>query len=214
MDIGIIGGADGPTAVFVTASFPDVFFFTALGIMAFFYAIYFAKMLAQKRRGIQTRQLGKRKEKSLRRVEMLLSAATGSIVLVQLISMISDWSMLPGAARVVGGIIGLAGDLLFLAAVVQMKDSWRAGIPAEDKTALVTEGIFRYSRNPAFLGFDLMYIGMLLLYFNPLLLVFTLWTVIMLHLQILQEEKFLAETFGEEYAAYKERTGRYIGRKK
>ena len=37
----------------------------ALFVLAVFYGIYFAKMLAQKRRGIQTRQIGKRKEKSI-----------------------------------------------------------------------------------------------------------------------------------------------------
>ncbi len=43
-----------------------------------------------------------------------------------------------------------------------MKDSWRAGIPDSDKTELVTTGIYKYSRNPAFLGFDLQYMGVLL----------------------------------------------------
>ena len=36
----------------------------ALLVLAVFYGIYFAKMLAQKRCGIQTRQLGRRKEKT------------------------------------------------------------------------------------------------------------------------------------------------------
>ena len=43
-----------------------------------------------------------------------------------------------------------------------MRDFWRAGIPETDKTELVTEGIYQISRNPAFLGFDLLYIGILL----------------------------------------------------
>ena len=43
-----------------------------------------------------------------------------------------------------------------------MRDFWRAGISETDKTELVTEGIYQISRNPAFLGFDLLYIGILL----------------------------------------------------
>ena len=54
-----------------------------------------------------------------------------------------------------------------------MKDSWQAGIPDKDKTELVTTGIYRFSRNPAFLGFDLMYVGALLLYGNLLTLGFS-----------------------------------------
>ena len=48
----------------------------ALLVLAVFYGIYFAKMLAQKRRGIQTRQIGRRKEKDIHTVELLMSAAT------------------------------------------------------------------------------------------------------------------------------------------
>ena len=47
----------------------------ALIVLAAFYGIYFGKMLAQRRRGIQTRQIGRRKEKGVYRVEMLMSAS-------------------------------------------------------------------------------------------------------------------------------------------
>ena len=45
-------------------------------VLAVFYGIYFAKMLAQKRRGIQTRQIGRRREKDIHTVEVLMSLAT------------------------------------------------------------------------------------------------------------------------------------------
>ena len=211
MDFAVIGGADRPTVIFISGGSP--FFLAALAVLAFFYAIYFAKMFAQKKRGIRTRQLGKRREKDLRAVEILLSIATFSIVPIQLLSMVFGWSLLPGAIRIVGAIMGLIGDMVFLIAVLHMRDSWRAGIPAEDKTELVSDGIYKFSRNPAFLGFDLMYTGILLMYFNPVLLLFTVWAVVMLHLQILQEEKFLQTTFGQAYMYYKKHTARYLGRR-
>ena len=103
---------------------------------------------------------------------------------------------------------------MFLLAVVTMRDSWRAGIPSsEEKTTLISDGIYKYSRNPAFLGFDLMYIGILLAYFNAALFVLTMLTVLALHLQILQEEKYLSDTFGEAYMEYKKHTSRYLGRR-
>jgi len=37
---------------------------------------------------------------------------------------------------------------------------------------------------------------------------------VMLHLQILQEEKFLTATFGGAYTAYRKKVFRYLGRKK
>lgn len=185
----------------------------ALVVLIFFYGVYFSKMLMQKRQGIKTHQIGRRKEKQLHRVESLMGIATLVLPAVQILSVILDWSLLPASVRFTGFCIGMLGDAIFLIAVVKMKDSWRAGIPDKDKTELVTTGIYKFSRNPAFLGFDFMYAGLLLMFFNPLTAVFTAFAVIMLHLQILQEEKYLADTFGEKYLEYKKHVFRYLGRK-
>ena len=186
----------------------------ALAILLLFYGIYFTKQLAQKRRGIQTRQMGRRKEKDLHRVEVLMAAATGLIVPVQLLSIGFQWSCLPGGVRALGAVLGLVGDGIFLVAVLTMRDSWRAGIPETDRTEFVSTGIYRYSRNPAFLGFDPMYLGILLLFFNLPLLLFTLWAMVMLHLQILQEERYLPTVFGTAYATYQKQVCRYLGRRR
>ena len=182
-------------------------------VLAVFYGIYFGKVLAQKRRGIQTRQIGHRKEKSIHTVEVLMSAATLGAPMVQLMSIAFGWSHLPAGARFTGFLMGLLGDGIFLLSVLCMKDSWRAGIPDKDKTELVTTGIYRYSSNPAFLGFDLMYIGVLLLYGNLLTLGFSLFAMVMLHLQILQEERYLVHAFGAPYQEYCRQVFRYLGRK-
>ena len=194
----MIGGTDGPTAVFLAGKLGDLFILMAFVTMLLFYGIYFAKKIAQKRKGIQTTQLGRGKEKSVRTIEIIMSAATLLIVPVELASIAFGWNIMPLSVRIAGIVLGLAGDLVFLVAVLTMKDSWRAGIPETDKTEFVSQGIYQYSRNPAFLGFDLMYIGILLMYFNWLLLLFTIWVIVMLHLQILQEEKYLGTAFGEE----------------
>ena len=187
--------------------------FLAVLVLAVFYGIYFAKMFAQTRRGIKTHQSGMRKEKTLHRVETLMSAATLGIVLAQLLSIAANWSFLTYGARFTGFVTGLSGDAVFLSAVLCMKDSWRAGIPGKDKTKIVTEGVYKFSRNPTFLGFDLMYIGVFLMYANVLTGFFTVFAVLMLHLQILQEEKYMLSEFGEEYADYKKHVCRYLGRR-
>lgn len=94
-----------------------------------------------------------------------------------------------------------------------MKDSWRAGIPDKDKTELITTGIYKYSRNPAFLDFDFMYIGVLLMYFNFLNAFFSLFATAMLYFRILREERCLKETFGKPYVEYCRRVFRYFGRR-
>ena len=183
----------------------------ALFVLAVFYGIYFVKMLAQKRRGIRTLQIRQRKEKSIQTVELLMSIATLGVVIAQLVSILFGWSCLPTNARFTGFCTGMLGDVIFLLSVLCMKDSWRAGIPDQEHTELVTSGIYRFSRNPAFLGFDFMYIGVMLMYCNLLTVPLTVFAIVMLHLQILQEERYLDETFGEAYREYKRHTFRYLG---
>ena len=190
-----------------------IYTWMALLVLAIFYGIYFTKMYLQKRQGIRTHQIGRRKEKGLHTVETFMSVATLAIVIVQLISVMAGWNYMPQSIRYAGFGIGIVGDLIFLISVHCMRDSWRAGIPDQDKTKLVTEGIYAYSRNPAFLGFDLQYIGILLMYCNVLLAVFTVFAVVMLHLQILQEEKYMTNIFGDEYVCYRKHVLRYLGRK-
>ena len=186
----------------------------ALFVLAVFYGIYLIKQWRQKRRGIQTMQIGRGKEAQTHTVETLMGIATVGIIPAQLLSIAFGWSHLSANARFTGFCIGIVGDLIFLISVLCMKDSWRAGIPEEDRTELVTEGIYSFSRNPAFLGFDLQYIGLLLMFCNLLTGMFSVFAITMLHLQILQEERYLTATFGPEYLQYRRHVLRYLGRRK
>ena len=186
----------------------------ALLVLAVFYGIYVVKLGRQKRRGIQTMQVGRGKDAQTHTVETLMGIATVGIIPAQLLSIGFGWSHLPASARLTGLCVGMVGDLIFLISVLCMKDSWRAGIPDGDRTALVTGGIYAYSRNPAFLGFYLQYIGVLLMYCNLLTGMFTVFAIVMLHLQILQEEHYLTAAFGAEYLKYRHQVLRYLGRRK
>ena len=54
----------------------------------------------------------------------------------------------------------------------------------------------------------------MLMYCNLLTAGFTVFAITMLHLQILQEERYLTATFGTEYLDYRRRVFRYLGRRK
>lgn len=179
--------------------------------MVTFYTAYFSKMILQRRRGVQTDQIGRgNKPRRVLVTEILMKIATYAIVLVEVVSIVGDFRKSDSAWGWIGIGIAALGVMVFIIAMWTMRDSWRAGIPEKDETELVTAGIYQVSRNPAFLGFDLMYLGLLIAFFNFVHLVFVLYAVIMLHLQILQEEQFLSETFGEKYNVYRQRTGRYF----
>ena len=67
----------------------------AIIVIAVFYAIYFAKMISQKRHGIQIHQIGRVKEKSVHRVETLMSIATLAAPVIQILSIIFGWNHMP-----------------------------------------------------------------------------------------------------------------------
>ncbi len=185
-----------------------------LALMAAFYACYFAKMLSQRKQGISTDQLGKGKTGFVKLIEVTLKISTYVLPIVQLISIFWYTGTAHILLRISGVVITALGVLVFIVSVVQMKDNWRAGVQRETKTNLVTTGIYSISRNPAFLGFDMMYIGILFTFFNEYLCLATSFVMMFFHLQIVNvEEEFLTEAFGEEYTEYKRKVCRYIGRK-
>ena len=185
----------------------------AILIMLVFYTFYFAKIIIQKKQSIKTNQMGVgNKPRRVLLIERIMSIATVLTIVFEVSSILLVKNDLPEALRIGGIIIGVVAVLFFAAATITMKNSWRVGIP-EEKTALVTEGIYRWSRNPAFVSFDLLYLSICLMFFNVPLVVISTWAAVMLHLQIPQEEEHMEKMFGEEYVEYKEHTMRYWGRK-
>ena len=106
--------------------------------------------------------------------------------------------------------------LLFLSlvtaflAIIQMRDSWRIGIMYEDKTELVTNGIFSISRNPYFLSNILVFAGYALLIHNIVIIVLSLLGVIIIHAMVIKEESYLKSLHGDKYLEYKKEVARYF----
>ena len=95
-----------------------------------------------------------------------MKIATYFVVMAEVVSIFAVESDLSIGVMMFGVLPGIAGDIIFAVAVVTMRDSWRAEIAEEDNREMITCGIYRISRNPAFLGFDCVYLGILLLFFN------------------------------------------------
>lgn len=187
----------------------------AILLMLAFYGCYFGKMVIQKKNGIQTDQLGKGKKGFVKGVEITVKAASIAVPVLEVINIVRNTSYLPSGARYAGAILGALGLLAFVCSVLTMGDSWRAGVPEDVQTKLVTGGIYRISRNPAFLGFDLMYLGIGMMFFNWILCLVSAFAMLMFHLQIVNvEEDFLLAAFGGDYLAYRKQVNRYLGRKR
>ena len=195
-----------------------------LGIVIFlvFYGSYFFKMYTEKKRGISVSRMALGvKSAETRIIETFLIFITYGTAIVQALSVIfyDKWELLfvmdsssAGEAGIIlaGALTGVTGIVFFVLAMRQMKDNWRAGIDESQSTSMVTDGIYKISRNPAFVGFDLFYIGYGILFSNGLMLLFTILAVLTLHMQIKEEEKYMEKRYGSTYQEYRKRVRRYL----
>lgn len=113
--------------------------------------------------------------------------------------------------RVVGGLAVIAGFLLSGSALSQMAKVHTSPDPHQPVTALVTSGPYRFTRNPIYLGFFLIYLGFTLLagtlwglIASPFLLLTI--TIVVIH----AEETYLDGKFGEQYKEYRSRVRQWI----
>jgi len=90
----------------------------------------------------------------------------------------------------------------------------RAGtnvVPGEPATALVTAGPYRFTRNPIYIGFVLVYFGLSVVLTSMWVLLLLFPTLLMLHRGVVQrEEAYLERKFGDAYRAYKARVPRWL----
>ena len=83
--------------------------------------------------------------------------------------------------------------------------------PAGGTTALVSEGPYRFSRNPMYIGLALLTTGAALFFDSlwPLLFLPFVVLVVRAHV-VLPEERYLESKFGQSYRDYKARVRRWI----
>lgn len=94
--------------------------------------------------------------------------------------------------------------------LLHLRDSWRVGVLEDQNTALVTSGIYRFTRNPYFVSYLLMFIAYPMLLQNWLLLILSIIGFTLVHWMILKEESYLFGVHGEGYKKYTETTRRYL----
>jgi len=112
--------------------------------------------------------------------------------------------------KIAGVCLVSMGLLLDVLALLNFGDSWRVGIDEQNAGPLVTRGVFALTRNPIYLAFDLIFVGIFLINGSVIFLLFALLGVLVSHQQILREERFLSHQYGLAYRDYCVRTARYL----
>lgn len=140
---------------------------------------------------------------------MLIAAILATDRLLPLIELDEPWTLWGGAILVVVGLgVSIAGKRRFQ----------RAGTNVEtfkDPSALVTDGLYGFSRNPMYLGLVLAGFGAALVSATLAALVLSAaFALIVRYWYIAHEERAMHRQFGERYEAYCRRVGRWLGRRR
>ena len=107
-------------------------------------------------------------------------------------------------------VIGLACAIPSFRLFAKHKTTISPFTPSET-TALVTVGMYRYSRNPMYLGLVLLNIAATIFFGTWLGIIIVATFIFLLNLlQIIPEEEALLDIFGEEYIEYKKKVRRWI----
>ncbi|MBW4552241.1 MAG: isoprenylcysteine carboxylmethyltransferase family protein [Aphanocapsa sp. GSE-SYN-MK-11-07L] len=136
----------------------------------------------------------------------------GTLTLGLLLQFIFPATFLPRLLAIPSGVIVLVGAAsIAISAFRAMGRAQTAVNPARPTTAIVSDGAFRFSRNPLYLSLTLLYIGMTLL-FNALwaLLLLVPLIVVVQTGVIEREEDYLEQKFGDEYLRYKASVRRWV----
>ena len=115
----------------------------------------------------------------------------------------------PTAAVVLGLAVAVAGLAVVVLAQAQMGASWRIGID-ERPTGLVTHGLFRFSRNPIYLGMVVVTVGVALVAPSGWTVMGAVLAYVVVGFQARAEEEHLARVHGEAFQAWAARTGRFL----
>ena len=110
------------------------------------------------------------------------------------------------------GVVPLvAGLVIVLTAARQFANAGTNIVPLTTSTALVVDGMFRWSRNPMYFGLTAMLIGTALMLDRALPWLVVVGFVVTLRLHFIRhEERLMEATFGAEYVAYKQRVRRWF----
>ena len=122
------------------------------------------------------------------------------------------WSELDTTAAHAAGLVlclvGIAGTFI---AQMAMGSSWRIGVDPEERTDLVTGGVFALCRNPIYTFMVIAWVGFALLVPTWVALAAGVLLITGIQIQVrLVEEPHMIRTHGETYLAWARRVGRFV----
>jgi protein-S-isoprenylcysteine O-methyltransferase Ste14 len=103
----------------------------------------------------------------------------------------------------------IIGATIVIISFINLGKSTTVGIPTQ-KTILKTKALYKFSRNPMYIGAHLLTLSSILIILNIYVIILGVYSIIIYHFIILGEEKFLRKRFGKNYLDYCKKVRRYF----
>lgn len=110
----------------------------------------------------------------------------------------------------IGVVLCMLGLIVFLLSLISFGKSFRVGIDEEHPGALITSGVYAISRNPIYVAFGLVLLGVFLILPNWIVLLYLVTGIWLFHRQVHREEDSLKNIYGEDYLEYCKKVCRYL----
>jgi len=110
-----------------------------------------------------------------------------------------------------GVLMVVAGVALNVGGFITQKRAGTDPIPFNPSTRIVAHGLYRFTRNPMYIGFALCTFGLAILVDSAwMLLAVPIGLILIDRIVVTREEHYLERKFGEEYLNYKRRVRRWV----
>jgi protein-S-isoprenylcysteine O-methyltransferase Ste14 len=183
-------------------------------VLMLFFALMIGRSIIMKRKGITVLVIGQKDRRQLPSFLFIYALFTYIIssncfplpipAFVNRFFWDAEW------LRMIGAGLCMLGHVGFIISFVSFGNSFRVGIDEERAGALVTHGMYALSRNPMYVSLDMLFCGLFLIFPNPGALFVVAMITVGFHRQILNEENFCRQHYGEAYVCYCEKVRRYF----
>ena len=126
---------------------------------------------------------------------------------------VTQWTTLvPAIARyLLAALLCLAGIALIGSAVGLFRRAGTRPEPWQASSALVLDGVYRFTRNPMYLGMAAIYAAIALILDSAVALLFGIPLILIIRYGVIaREERYLLARFGDDYRRYMSRVRRWI----
>ncbi len=110
-----------------------------------------------------------------------------------------------------GSIVIFSGLMINYFSFREIKNGGTTFNPYSESTELVTSGIYKYSRNPAYFGLAVIHSGFFIIYNSFFVFLSLLFSIIITNYFVIKREEIkMLNTFGSEYDNFRKKVRRWI----